>query len=267
MASLVVLVPVYRPELPPIEAWSLRESLRRLQPGRDVRFIAPASLDTGGLTRLFPHVAVDRHDDACFASIPGYNRTLLSEAFHDRYADRTFMLVLQTDALLLRDELDTWCSLPYDYVGAPWPQPVQVKLQLDGFADGRDKVARAHVGNGGLSLRRVQACRALLQEFPQAVEYFRRSGSSEDLYFGLLGSVSQRFVLPNEMVAARFALELEPSAYHAQLGGRAPMGGHAWWKYEPGYWLDQLGPAAVAEARALLAPTPAAVPADAVACA
>jgi len=101
-----------------------------------------------------------------------------------------------------------------------------------------------HVGNGGFSLRRNQACIDLIREFPQALEYFVRTGSSEDLFFSIMGSLSSRWVLPNEMAAARFSLELKPEVYHAQMGGRAPMAGHAWWKYNPGYWLAQLGPAA-----------------------
>jgi hypothetical protein len=244
MSRLVILVPVYQPVLPAIEAFSLRHSLAQLKPGRDVRFIAPASLDTRWYEAEFPRLPVDRFGDASFASIPGYNRLLMSAGFYERYLVHEYMLILQTDAIVLRDELDQWCSLPYDYVGAPWPDGVQIKVQLDQFQGELAKLVKVHVGNGGLSLRRNRACIDLIHEFPQAVEYFDRTGSSEDLFFSIMGSLSACWVLPNEMVAARFSLELKPEAYHAQMGGRAPMAGHAWWKYNPGYWLAQLGPAA-----------------------
>ncbi len=244
MSSLVILVPVYKAVLPGIEAFSLRHSLAQLKAGREVRFIAPASLDIAWYHAEFPGLPVDRYDDACFASIPGYNRLLMGTAFYERYIAREFMLILQTDAILLRDDLDDWCAQPYDYVGAPWPDGVQIKVQLDQFQGELAKQVKVHVGNGGLSLRRNRACIDLIREFPQAVGFFDKTGSSEDLFFSIMGSLSARCVLPGEMAAARFSLELKPELYHARMGGRAPMGGHAWWKYNPGYWLAQLGPAA-----------------------
>lgn len=256
MSRLLILVPVYQAVLPGIEAFSLRHSLAQLRPGREVRFIAPASLDMRWYEARFPGLPVDRFDDASFASIPGYNRLLMSVAFYERYLAWEFMLILQTDAIVLRDDLDRWCALPYDYVGAPWPDGVQIKVQLDQFQGDLAKQVKVHVGNGGLSLRRNSACIDLIHEFPQAVGFFDKTGSSEDLFFSIMGTLSERWMMPNEMVAARFSLELKPELYHAQMGGQAPMGGHAWWKYNPAYWLVQLGPAA-REALAALAPAAA----------
>ena len=233
-ASIVILVPVYQPTLSALEQFSLDHSLPLLA-GRDVRFIGPRGLDFAYYAARYPGVPFDAFEPEDFASIPGYNRLLLSQAFHDRYAAAEFMLILQTDAVLLRDELDHWTSLPYDYVGAPWPQGVQIHVNLDRFAGAQGKTVRALVGNGGLSLRRIGKCRALLDEFPQALDMFRRTGSSEDLYFAVLGQLSADFVLPNERVAARFSRELQPAHYHA-IDPQPPMGGHAWWKYDPGYW-------------------------------
>lgn len=233
-ASIVILVPVYQPTLSALEQFSLDHSLPLLA-GRDVRFIGPRGLDRAYYTARYPGVPFDAFEPEDFASIPGYNRLLLSQAFHDRYAAAEFMLILQTDAIVLRDELDHWTSLPYDYVGAPWPQGVQIHVNLDRFAGAQGKTVRALVGNGGLSLRRIGKCRALLDEFPQALDMFRRTGSSEDLYFAVLGQLSSDFVLPNERVAARFSRELQPAHYHA-IDPQPPMGGHAWWKYDPGYW-------------------------------
>jgi Protein of unknown function (DUF5672) len=233
-ASVVVLVPIYQTALSALETYSLDHSLPLLQ-GREVRFIGPRGLDLSLYKSRYPGVPFDAFEPDDFASIPGYNRLLLSQAFHDRFANFEFLLILQTDAILLRDELDHWAGLPYDYVGAPWPQGVQIHVNLDCFDGDRGRTVRALVGNGGLSMRRVQACRALLDEFPQAVDMFLRSGSSEDLFFSVMGQLSAKFVLPNERVAGRFARELEPARYHA-VDPTPPMGGHAWWKYDLPYW-------------------------------
>jgi len=239
--SVVLLVPIYRAELAPLEHWSLTYSLQRLQ-GRELRFIGPRSLDRSAYARDFPGIGFDGYDDDCFASVQGYSRLLLSPDFYAGYADHhSHLLILQTDALLLRDDLDHWMASPYDYLGAPWPQGIDLQVAVDGFAGANARVARARVGNGGFSLRRCAACLALLREFPQAAQVMGRTGSNEDLFFGLLGTLSQRFVLPNEIVASRFALELQPERYLAVNGGVLPTGCHAWARYDPDFWVRRLG--------------------------
>lgn len=239
MTRVVVLVPVYRPIPDALEIRSLDVSLCALA-GRDVRFIGPAGLDTGFYAARYPGIAFEPFEPNHFTSIVGYNRLLLHPGFYDRYAEYDFMLVLQTDALVLRDELDRWCAQPFDYVGAPWPTPVELRINLDRFGGPNGRHVRATVGNGGLSLRRNSACAGLLAEFPQACDYFTRSGSSEDLYFSLMGPLSNGFVLPNEVTASTFAMEMRPSWYFEINGGREPMGGHAWWKYEPEFWAPRI---------------------------
>ncbi len=239
MTRVLVLVPVYKPLPDALEIRSLDVSLAALA-GREVRFIGPAGLDTGFYAARYPGRAVETHDASHFASIAGYNRLLLSAGFYERYGAHEFVLILQTDAIVLRDELDHWCAQPFDYVGAPWPTPVELRVNLDRFGGPHGRHVRATVGNGGLSLRRTRACGRLLAEFPQAVDYFTRSGSSEDLYFSLMGPLSNDFVLPNEITASGFAMELQPSWYFQTNGGREPMGGHAWWKYEPAFWAPRL---------------------------
>ena len=236
--AVVILIPIYQPSLGVMDQFSLDHSIPLLK-GRDVRFIGPRGLDRSFYITRYPEVPFDAFEPEDFASIPGYSRLLLSLSFHERYSTFEFMLILQSDAILLRDDLDHWASQPYDYVGAPWPQGVQIHVNLDAFSGPNARTVRAHVGNGGLSLRRVSKCRALLEEFPQALDMFRRTGSSEDLYFSVLGQLSADFVLPNERVAARFSRELQPARYHA-VDPQPPMGGHAWWKYDRAYWQPYL---------------------------
>ena len=236
-----VVIPLYRPELPRDELYALLRSLPLLA-GRPVYFIAPQGLDLRWYQERWPEVGLRRFDDAYFASVRGYNLLMLSPAFYRAFDRHEFMLVLQTDAILLSDELDHWAGQPYDYVGAPWPQPIEVNVELDRFVGGHPQLVRAKVGNGGFSLRRIRKCLALLEEFPQALDLFRRSGSSEDIFFAVMGTLSLDFVLPGEMTAALFATELQPERYHAILG-RLPMGVHAWRKHNPAFWQSQLGDA------------------------
>jgi hypothetical protein len=237
--SAIVLVPVYRPTLPAIEQYSLDVSLAALA-GRPAAFVAPHGLDKRYYQARYPQLSFVGFDDSFFADIPGYNRLLLDPAFYQRFADHSHLLILQTDAVVLRDELDAWCASPYDYLGAPWPDGNELFVNLDRFEGALGKRMKVHVGNGGLSLRRIDKSIALLREFPQATQVFCQTGSSEDLFFAFMGALSADFVLPGEIAASRFALELRPSYYFAVNGGHAPMGGHAWWKYEPAFWKTLL---------------------------
>jgi len=241
--DVVVVVPLHRPELVALEDFSLRHSLAQLKRSRRVVFIGPPGLDLSAYRQRLGKMEWLPFEANDFASVQGYSRLLTSASFYERFAEHEFMLVLQPDALLLRDDLDAWVERPFDYVGAPWPDGVEIFINLDRFGGEAGVRIKAHVGNGGLSLRRNRACVALLKEFPQALQYFQLSGSSEDLFFAFMGQVSNRFVLPNEMTAARFALELKPQRYRL-IDPTPPMGGHAWWKYDPLFWLSQLGAAA-----------------------
>ena len=238
MADVVVLVPIYKHELDKYELYSLEMSLSSLV-GRDIRFIGPGNLERSYYTVRFPSVPFLSFDDASFASIEDYNRLLLSKDFYARFFEYEFMLVLQTDAVILRDELDFWCGQPFDYVGAPWPDGYELFVNAGRFEGHNGKQVKVQVGNGGLSLRRVRKCHCLLEEFAgDIVDVFSRTGSSEDLFFSVMGALSSDFIIPNEITASRFSLELKPSRYLALNGGKLPMGGHAWWKYEPEFWLN-----------------------------
>ncbi len=239
MQQVLVLVPIYKSELDSFEQYSLDHSLSVLA-RRKVCFIGPEGLDLGYYSERYGSVPFLSFDSACFESIPGYNRMLLSSMFYQRFIDHEFVLILQTDAILLRDDLDFWCGQPFDYVGAPWPEGVELFVNAGKFAGDKGKRVKVHVGNGGLSLRRVSKCLSLLQEFGDVTDIFDRTGSSEDLFFSFMGALSGDFVIPNEITASRFSLELKPSYYHAVNGGRLPMGGHAWWKYEPEFWRPHL---------------------------
>ena len=239
-ASVVVLVPIYKAYLSPLEQYSLDTSLRHLK-GREVRLIAPESLLQNYYRARYPQLPIETFPSPAFESIPEYNRLLLSEAFYERYADAEFMLILQTDAILLKDDLEYWCAQPFDYVGAPWPKPFEIYVNTGRFEGSAGRHVRATVGNGGLSLRRIKKCTALLREFVVEIGVFSITGSSEDLFFAVMGNLSTDFILPNEVTASRFAMEGWPTYYQRINGGDLPMGGHAWMKNDMDFWRNVLG--------------------------
>ncbi|MBK9443388.1 MAG: hypothetical protein IPN53_19690 [Comamonadaceae bacterium] len=239
MNNTIVLVPVYKPTLEAYEQYSLDQSLLVLH-NQEVMLIGPEGLDISYYTARYPGIRFRSYAANYFASIEGYNHLLLSQSFYIEYLSYEFMLILQTDAIVLRDELAIWCSRPFDYIGAPFPCGIEVYVNAGCYEGINGKNVRAHVGNGGLSLRRVQKCLSLIVEHSIFLNIFSQTGSSEDLFFSLMGQLSQDFVLPNEIIASHFSLELRPSYYFQINGEVLPMGGHAWWKYEPDFWSKLL---------------------------
>ncbi|MBF0544782.1 MAG: hypothetical protein HQM08_10130 [Candidatus Riflebacteria bacterium] len=239
MTNIVVLVPIYKSEMNRMESYSLDVSLSALKK-REIHFIGSAKLDKRLYTARYPSIPFIGWDDSSFASVQGYSRLLLNTDFYNRFIDYEFMLILQTDAIVLRDELDYWCMQPFDYVGAPWPNGVELFVNIGRLEGDKGKRVIATVGNGGFSLRRIKKFISILSEFPDALNLFKRTGSSEDLFFSLMGTLSSDFIVPNEITASRFSMELKPSYYYSVNGGILPMGSHAWSKYEPEFWKQHL---------------------------
>jgi hypothetical protein len=239
--KVAVLIPIYQATLSPLETYSLDLSLSSLQ-GREFFFIGPEGLDFTYYAHRYPGIDFVSFEKSYFQSIAGYNRLLLNVDFYQKFINYEFMLILQTDAIVLKDDLMAWAAKPFDYIGAPWPDGNELFVNLGRFQGELGRHIKVHVGNGGLSLRRNRKCIALLNEFSDATSVFLKTGSSEDLFFSYMGALSQDFVMPNEITASLFALELKPAYYYEVNGRIPPMGGHAWWKYDVGFWKQFLPP-------------------------
>ncbi|RCK79825.1 MAG: TPR domain protein, putative component of TonB system [Candidatus Ozemobacter sibiricus] len=232
---LVIVVPIYKPTLNLLEQFSL-DQLKQTALHRTITFVGPRHLDVSYYRFRYPEFGIRLYDDRYFASIQGYNHLLLDPDFYAGFDSADFVLIHQTDALLLHDDLDQWMHMGYDYVGAPWPGGLEILLQFGRYARHGGLQVKAYVGNGGFSLRSIRGTRHVLVELGEMRDYWIRSNSSEDLFFGFAGTISNAFRLPNQMVAARFALELEPQKFFDLHDGTIPTGCHAWWKHDLEFW-------------------------------
>ena len=121
-----------------------------------------------------------------------YNRYMTSYHFWDKVKDYDKVLIIQHDSGLLREGIEEFYD--FDYIGAPWPW-------------------NNYGGNGGLSLRSVNACRDLIAKKPYNFAY-----GYEDVYFsnGLYESGHQ---VNGKNQGMRFSVEtiytLGSLGYHA----------------------------------------------------
>lgn len=235
--TVAILIPVYQEKLNEQEQFSI-DFLRKNVTTRKMYFIAPESLNKKYYRGRYKNIEFKTFADKNFASIIGYNHLLLDVEFYRAFDEYDYMLIHQTDALMFHDDLDYWMNRNFDYIGAPWPNGVEVNLKVGKFSAGTGVNLKSYVGNGGFSLRSIKNTIALLNEFEDIKDYWITCGSSEDLFFAFMGMVSDKFSIPNQMIASRFSLELEPGKYFCLNNSELPTGCHAWWKHDPEFWKN-----------------------------
>ncbi|HMP76311.1 MAG TPA: DUF5672 family protein [Kiritimatiellia bacterium] len=140
---VIIAVPVYRPTPDADEELSLRHLKHHLG-DHPMAWVMPEGLDLTSYERLLPGAhRVSFHPDH-FRSRAAYSRLLRSAEFYRAFEGCEFLLIHQLDCLVFSDQLQRWAGMPYDYIGAPWIART-----------GND--ARWIAGNGGFSLRRIDA--------------------------------------------------------------------------------------------------------------
>ena len=131
-------------------------------------FCAPESLDVTHYAREFPDWRIHRFPDQIFRSVSSYSLWLTTPDFYRAVKEFEFVTICQLDAVLIRD-LMTLDASEVDYIGAPWKPPIKVLTpgnriyvhsdhgEAEGLLATRLLGRELPVGNGGLSVRRVEA--------------------------------------------------------------------------------------------------------------
>lgn len=239
--EVTVVIPIYKTCLSEYEQISLRQVLQVLGHHRIVA-VKPRSLDISSL-----HLpAEESFDDDYFAGIAGYNRLMMSAEFYRRFSDSEYILIYQLDAYVFSDRLKEWCGKGYDYVGAPWLSKPIYRFPLYRLCSWMKRkwlarkglphrsITRDKVGNGGLSLRRVDAHIAVLEKYSDVAAAYlshRHHLFNEDVFFSV--EVRRRepsFRYPTVQEALDFAFDKYPRLCFRRNHHRLPFGCHAWYK-------------------------------------
>lgn len=242
--EVAVLVPIYRDSLTEEERISLNSIVDKLK-AYPIIFVKPASLSLKRVGEGYPQVMEANFDDAFFTSIHSYNTLMLSPAFYERFSLYKYILIAQLDTFIFRDELRRWCRKDYDYVGAPWivrsiyNNPFMrlcsliKKLYCDLTGKPNSQITGNKVGNGGLSLRKVEShVRATQQLAPLVEEYLsheRHHLFNEDVFFAIEPNRNGLdFRYPHHMEALQFSFDKHPAYCYRLLGEKLPFGCHGW---------------------------------------
>ena len=257
-----VVVPIYAERLNVREDKSLRQTVKML--GRyPIVLLAPEGMDISAVTTEFPSCSVMRVTDEWLGKkngIDGYNRMLMSREFYEMFADCEYVLICQTDAWIFRDELEEWCDRGYDYIGAPWPKRkvydnplINCYLRLRKWLfsspthilrqEGFDKI-----GNGGLSLRRIESFISACDRYADILDYFKcHHGTryNEDWFWAI---VPKEFSYPSVSEALGFSFDVKPELCFELSNGKLPFGCHGWYKRKMyAFWQPIIEPETLQE--------------------
>ena len=148
-----VVVPYYHEKLTETEEISFRNCLDTFKGKYPIVLVIPERMKKSPYLPL--DVLYEPVPDGWLQSIDSYNQMMLSEAFYIRFIKYEYILIFQLDAFAFSDSLQSFCDYRYDYIGAPW---------LKGMRYLRSSERGVwFVGNGGFSLRRVEAFMTILR--------------------------------------------------------------------------------------------------------
>lgn len=185
MKKLVnVVIPLYKNTLKDSELLSLRRCFQIL--GRyDITAIAPDNLDLTPVSNLFPQLKIERFEPHLFEGRKGYNKLMMTTDIYKRFRNWEYILIHQTDVYVFDDSLENWCRKNFDYIGAPWLEKSyhssyihKLFSTLDTFfnreKEGYDQrfIHRGKVGNGGLSLRKVDSFISFLENNQEKADHY-----------------------------------------------------------------------------------------------
>ncbi len=266
--NVILVIPIYKSKLLKEEEASLKQCFRILG-NYSVKFVCPPDID---ITIYKKYADVNDNDvefvkfDAdYFRDIAGYNRLMLSLDFYLRFKNYRYMLIYQLDAWVFRDELEYWCSLGYDYIGAPW---------FEGFSEAKeDSEIYKVAGNGGFSLRHIPSFINILsrikkkqysnrrikslaeinaklnlplyKKYKVLFKFFSRKNSLlfylnnyyEDIIIvSCFKKIDKSFKLADYQIGLKFSFEVNPSVLYKMNNNMLPFGCHAFNRYDSTFW-------------------------------
>jgi len=254
--KVAIIVPIYKNELTDFEIRSIK-ILKQYLSSYTIYAVGPKSI-----SRKYHKFNFLEFDSNYFKNIPSYSKLLLSSQFYERFENYKYVLIYQIDCLIFSSGLEKWCELGYDYIGAPFFR--NKYNPMSGFS---------RVGNGGLSLRKVESFLkvlnsekipswlqfiknplpdrpfwdvkkriSVLRQVQNGIKWYSNQYSlNEDLFW----SDRAKLFYPDFKVAPidiglKFAFEAYPRYCYEKNNYKLPFGAHAWEKWDKTFWDEKL---------------------------
>lgn len=258
IAKAVVVIPIYSAEPSANELISFTQCFHILG-NHPIFVVAPKGLSLINYKAVIEVFNVIFIEPKWQENVLSYNKLKTSRFFYELFKQYEFLLTYELDAFVFKDDLLYWCEKNYDYIGAPWFENYIT-------ATPQDKIIG--VGNSGFSLRKIDSVRRLLKRifYKNPLEFeadaltrckayikspFRwfmgLQGENytvqknfhyhEDVFFSFVAPKYEptfRVASVNDAIA--FSFEVNPAVLYRLNHHILPMGCHAWWRYDIGFW-------------------------------
>lgn len=220
MKKCIITVPVYKEHIGNDARHSLLQ-LKKILGSHDIYIVHPEGMDTTEYVNLWGDSPLQfmPTPKKYFENRMAYGKMMNSVGIYQKCKDMgyEYMLIYQDDCWVFRDELDEWCDKGYDYIGAPF--------FIKWFTD-----RKKFVGNGGFSLRKLDAMIAYINQF--GGKGFMHDGTDDGFFAANYGDMLN---IPSPKEASKFSLEEAPDD-QAIMNKMLPFGCHAYKKYEWPFW-------------------------------
>ncbi|WP_404789162.1 DUF5672 family protein [Altericista sp. CCNU0014] len=239
---VAVVIPTHKLEMNHDEEISFLQCLKVLHK-YPIFMVKPSRIDVSSLEAKYSGLQFESFEDEYFETVTAYNLLMLSQEFYQRFSKYKYILIYELDAFVFEDNLEYWCNLNYDYIGAPWPcdYPIQMPnisriidlaRRINSFF-GKEKLS---VGNSGFCLRKTKSHLLALKIFSKQARSWNRWNINNDLFWASMRYFYPFFKVPDSRVAMQFSFEMEPEKFFELNGDRLPFGCHAWAKFSPSFW-------------------------------
>ena len=199
-------------------------------------------------------VTVIKLTECHFRSVNSYSKLLLSDFFYKQFIDSEYILVYQLDCFVFKNNLSDF--LTYDYIGAPWfnsqnhagnaiIRTLLFRKPLTSFRliiSWYLRKKTSGVGNGGLSLRRVDkfieitADRRIKKIISTWIKCKR---PHEDVFYSFIVPLYiKNFKIADIASATKFSFETYPRECYKLNHHELPFGCHAWAKHDIDFWRE-----------------------------
>ena len=142
--QVAILIPTHKTEFDDYETQSISRVIKLYQKKFDMYFICPEKIKN----KLFKYnINVEAFPDIFFANHSQYNKLCMGKNFYNRFKKYDYILISQTDSIVLDDKLLYWCKHNLSYIGGPTYHKKLIS---------KKPKSPKFFCNGGFSLRKVE---------------------------------------------------------------------------------------------------------------
>ena len=177
---VTVLIPLFGLPLTPVELYAL-ESCQKHLGDFPITFLKSDTLTLSDEIRdICPNADSVSFDPRYLASRRGYTKLLLSGELYDQFSWNRYLLIMELNASISRNELGYWCRQGYDFIQS-FPEhdkPISFLQSLPRRLNPRRYLSPESEGTltfercNGVSLRRVKALAKLVKSKKRAINRF-----------------------------------------------------------------------------------------------